>query len=86
MFEPRSYLQKLADPWVHPRHLEAAAAAACPLARLQLCVAWFVAGLQHVFSSWRKPFNPLLGETWQVQREQNKLDCNNAVCACVSRG
>jgi hypothetical protein len=67
MFEPRSYLQKLADPWVHPRHLEAAAAAACPLQRLQLCVAWFVAGLQHVFSSWRKPFNPLLGETWQVR-------------------
>ncbi|WIA29609.1 hypothetical protein OEZ86_012096 [Tetradesmus obliquus] len=66
MFEPRSYLQKLADPWVHPRHLEAAAAAASPLARLQLCVAWFVAGLQHVFASWRKPFNPLLGETWQA--------------------
>jgi hypothetical protein len=68
MFEPRSYLQKLADPWVHPRHLEAAAAADCPLQRLQLCVAWFVAGLQHVFSSWRKPFNPLLGETWQVRQ------------------
>ena len=26
----------------------------------------FVAGLQHVFQSWRKPFNPILGETWQV--------------------
>lgn len=27
----------------------------------------FVAGLQHVFQSWRKPFNPILGETWQVR-------------------
>jgi len=26
----------------------------------------FVAGLQHVFQSWRKPFNPILGETWQA--------------------
>ena len=32
------------------------------------CCCRFVAGLQHVFSSWRKPFNPLLGETWQVMR------------------
>ena len=24
----------------------------------------YVAGLQHVFQSWRKPFNPILGETW----------------------
>lgn len=27
----------------------------------------FVAGLQHVFQSWRKPFNPILGETWQAR-------------------
>ena len=27
----------------------------------------FVAGLQHVYQSWRKPFNPILGETWQAQ-------------------
>lgn len=26
----------------------------------------FVAGLQHVFQSWRKPFNPILGETFQA--------------------
>ena len=26
----------------------------------------FVAGLQHCFQSWRKPFNPILGETWQA--------------------
>lgn len=25
-----------------------------------------VGGVQHVFQSWKKPFNPLLGETWQA--------------------
>ena len=31
------------------------------------CPHRFVAGLQHVYQSWRKPFNPILGETWQAQ-------------------
>ena len=35
----------------------------------------FVAGLQHVFQSWRKPFNPILGETWQV--------CGARPCGCA---
>lgn len=25
------------------------------------------AGLHHAFDTWRKPFNPILGETWQAQ-------------------
>lgn len=64
MFEPRSYLQKLTDTWTHPRFLAAAAATPDPVERLKLVVIWFVAGLQHVYQSWRKPFNPILGETW----------------------
>lgn len=24
------------------------------------------AGLHHAFANWRKPFNPILGETWQA--------------------
>eukprot|EP00884_Botryococcus_braunii_P015711 jgi/Botrbrau1/2823/Bobra.0125s0032.1 len=65
MFEPRSYLEKLTDVWVYPRFLSAAAASSDPVDRLRLVVTWFVAGLQHAFQSWRKPFNPILGETWQ---------------------
>jgi hypothetical protein len=65
MFEPRSYLQKLADVWVYPAFLARAADPTTPPAlRLQLVATWFVAGLQHVYQSWRKPFNPVLGETW----------------------
>jgi hypothetical protein len=68
MFEPRSYLQKLADVWVYPGFLAAAADPACPPERrLQLVATWFVAGLQHVYQSWRKPFNPILGETWAAR-------------------
>mmetsp|Transcript_1426 Transcript_1426/g.4252 ORF Transcript_1426/g.4252 Transcript_1426/m.4252 type:complete len:430 (+) Transcript_1426:162-1451(+) len=66
MFESRSYLQKLADVWVYPRLLDEAVAATDPVERMRWTVTWFVAGLQHVFQSWKKPFNPLLGETWQA--------------------
>ncbi|KAL3130634.1 hypothetical protein ABBQ38_008026 [Trebouxia sp. C0009 RCD-2024] len=67
MFEPRSYLQKLADVWVYPKYIAQAADTVDPVKRMRLVITWFVAGLQHVFQSWRKPFNPILGETWQAQ-------------------
>ena len=31
----------------------------------------FVAGLQHVYEDFRKPFNPILGETWQATLPQD---------------
>jgi len=65
IFEPRSYLQKLTDPWVYPGMLDRAASASGPVERLRWTMCYFIAGMQHVFSSWAKPFNPILGETWQ---------------------
>jgi hypothetical protein len=44
MFEPRSYLEKLADVWVYPRYLSAAAAAGDPVERMKLVMTWFIAG------------------------------------------
>ena len=45
LFEPRSYLQKLCDPWVFPRLLDRAAAASDdPVERMRWAVAFFVAG------------------------------------------
>lgn len=44
MFEPRSYLEKLADVWVHPRFLREAAATANPQERMRLTITWFIAG------------------------------------------
>jgi Oxysterol-binding protein len=72
IFEPRSNLQKLTDCWVYTSLLEDAAQASDALSRLKYVVAWFVAGSRHMFDTWRKPFNPILGETWQ--------SVNNAGC------
>lgn len=137
MFEPRSYLQKLADAWAYPggrtrrrvlstprgecvqrsrpprraqvprprrhggrpvlfrhpvhaltaqacnpqpRHkspnptrgadyINAAAAARDPLERMKLLVTWSIAGMHKGLDKWRKPFNPILGETWQAEME-----------------
>lgn len=44
MFEPRSYLQKMADVWAYPDLVNAAAAQQDPLERMKLLVAWLVAG------------------------------------------
>eukprot|EP00891_Asterochloris_glomerata_P004009 jgi/Astpho2/4009/Aster-01170 len=71
MFSPRSYLEKLADEWLHPTFLRRAALAADPVERMKLLVCWFVAGLQHVYEDFRKPFNPILGETWQATLPQD---------------
>jgi hypothetical protein len=67
LFEPRSYLQKLTDPWVFPRLLDrAAACAGDPRERLRWAAAYCVAGYHRAFIHWAKPFNPILGETWQA--------------------
>jgi hypothetical protein len=65
IFEPRSNLQKITDCWMYMPLLLQAASAPNSLTRLKLATAWYVAGLQHNFDTWRKPFNPVLGETWQ---------------------
>jgi hypothetical protein len=44
LFEPRSYLEKLADVWVYPRYLQEASKATQPLSRLKLVITWFIAG------------------------------------------
>lgn len=44
MFEPRSYLQKMADVWAYPDLINAAAQQQEPLERMKLLVAWLVAG------------------------------------------
>ena len=40
MFEPRSYLEKLADVWVYPKFLEQAAHSSDPAERMVNVVTW----------------------------------------------
>jgi len=67
LFEPRSYLEKMTDIWVHPEFLRRAAESTDPVDRMQHVLTWYIAGLQHCFQSWQKPFNPILGETFQAR-------------------
>jgi len=67
LFEPRSYLEKLADPWIYSRFLDAAAECSYdPLLRMQYTITYIIAGFHRVFLKWAKPYNPILGETWQA--------------------
>lgn len=66
IFEPRSFLQRIPDAWAFaPVFLSRAALAADPVERFKLCITFFVAGL-HRATTQRKPFNPILGETFQA--------------------
>ena len=40
IFEPRSYLEKLTDVWVHPQFLTLAAESTDPLVRMQHTITW----------------------------------------------
>lgn len=61
LFEPRSFLQRLADGWLYcPTYLNKAAEIQDPLERFKLVIAFAVASLQLQVTE-KKPFNPILG-------------------------
>jgi hypothetical protein len=66
LFEPRSFLERLADGFSFaPHFLRKAAEAKDALERLKYVIAFSVAGL-HLTATQKKPFNPILGETHQA--------------------
>ena len=66
VFEPRSFLERITDNWAYLDLLEAAADAEDPADRLRLIVGFVIGGLRRQTST-LKPFNPILGETYQVR-------------------
>jgi hypothetical protein len=63
--EGRSFLERIPDQWAYlPLYLGKAAAETDPVQRLKYVVAMSVAGL-HYTCRMDKPFNPVLGETYQ---------------------
>ncbi|KFM24462.1 Oxysterol-binding protein 9 [Auxenochlorella protothecoides] len=64
LFEPRSWLERMCDNWSYLQLLELAADAKDPVDRLKLVVAFAISGLRQQIS-FGKPFNPILGETFQ---------------------
>lgn len=67
LFEPRSFLERLTDLWAYaPRYLSKAAdIKGDPVERMKHVIAFAVSGL-HLLTTARKPFNPILGETYQA--------------------
>ncbi|KAF0686938.1 Aste57867_21286 [Aphanomyces stellatus] len=66
LFEPRSLLDRLPDAWAYaPTLLAKAAHATDAVERMKHVMAFVVAGL-HFCVGQSKPFNPILGETYQA--------------------
>ncbi|KAI0561950.1 Oxysterol-binding protein [Gracilaria domingensis] len=66
MNEPRSVLERITDDWAYaPLYLNAAAATTDPVQRIKLVAAFVVSGL-HCIDTLAKPFNPILGSTYQA--------------------
>jgi len=65
LFEPRSFIERLADGFSFaPIFLSKAAGCTDPLERMKNVIAFYVAGI-HLTATQKKPFNPILGETYQ---------------------
>lgn len=64
--EPRSLLERITDDWAYaPHYLSAAARTDDPVQRVKLVAAFVVSGL-HCMETLGKPFNPILGSTYQT--------------------
>ncbi|KAK4052349.1 Oxysterol-binding protein 3 [Microbotryomycetes sp. JL201] len=69
MNEPLSALQRIAEEMEYSRLLDQAAETQDSLERLALVAVWAVSGFSgNKYRSSRKPFNPLLGETYECVR------------------
>jgi len=66
LFESRSYLERIIDNWcLVPHYMNKAAEATDPLDRFKNVVSMLVAGLHNTCTQ-MKPFNPILGETFEA--------------------
>lgn len=80
LFEPCSFLEKMCVSWSYaPTFLTAAAHATDPVERLKLVMSFVLAGI-HLAPAARKPFNPILGETY----EANFADGTQIFCEQIS--
>mmetsp|Transcript_46488 Transcript_46488/g.75879 ORF Transcript_46488/g.75879 Transcript_46488/m.75879 type:complete len:395 (+) Transcript_46488:219-1403(+) len=66
LFEPRSFLERMTEFWGYNDILRKASKTADPVERLKWLVAFTVSGLHRDIYMQKKPFNPLLGETYQA--------------------
>jgi hypothetical protein len=73
--EPRSFLQRLADQWSYvPAFITPAAQSKDPVERMKLVMTFALAG-RHLTVSMDKPFNPILGETFEAEFSDGTQVC-----------
>jgi len=73
--EPISFLQRLTEYMEYSQLLQQAHQTQDPVQRMQLVVAFAVSGLASNWLRLGKPFNPLLGETYQLERPDFRIVC-----------
>lgn len=62
--EPRSLLERMADTLMHPELLIAAVKTDDPVERMKGMVRWFLSGFHYKTTGVKKPYNPIIGETF----------------------
>ena len=65
ILEPRSFLEKLTDYFSHIELITEAVHAATPLARMLALTRWYISGFHIMPKTPKKPYNPILGETFR---------------------
>ncbi|OXU27248.1 oxysterol-binding protein-related protein 2 isoform X3 [Nasonia vitripennis] len=73
--EPLSFLQRVAEYMEYAKLLKQASLESNPVARLQYVSAFAVSALASNWERLGKPFNPLLGETYELQRDDFRIIC-----------
>ncbi|XP_073966222.1 oxysterol-binding protein-related protein 8 isoform X2 [Choristoneura fumiferana] len=65
ILEPRSFLDKLSDNYYHADILSLAQGVDDPYLRFKLVLRWYLSGLYRKPKGLKKPYNPVLGETFR---------------------
>ncbi|XP_058455570.1 oxysterol-binding protein-related protein 8 isoform X4 [Malaya genurostris] len=65
ILEPRSFLDKLADSYYHADYLSKAVLEDDPFTRMKTVVQWYLSGFYKKPKGLKKPYNPILGETFR---------------------
>ena len=80
IFEPRSLIERIIDWWSYgPTYLKRAAKKGTVVDRIKLIICYMVSGM-HAGISLYKPFNPLLGETYQGTFEDGSSITCEHIC------
>ncbi|XP_063704388.1 oxysterol-binding protein-related protein 8 isoform X4 [Culicoides brevitarsis] len=69
ILEPRSFLDKLSDSYYHADILEKAVSLDDPFQRMKTVVQWYLSGFYKKPKGLKKPYNPILGETFRCYWE-----------------